>query len=656
MDNFQPTNFLDNIDPQTQRKVPKKGFWLGARLGIYLVLILLIVLVIWVVPKIGTASEVYRQAVQGRDNLELARQYIEEKEFDQALVYSSQAKESFTLSKENLEKLSPPSFLMQTAIGKQYKAANNLLITAVQLSTALENLISFVNDVWTPLQQAGEVDFSQLSIEQKRFILDRLSTAGPLLRGVKANIDLAVISLEEIPDEGIIKPLAKVVGQLKGYLPKFQSLISTAAPLVDVLPQITGYPEQQTYLFLLQNNDELRPTGGFIGTYGIVKVKDADIVHFETNDSYSLDYPVQDTFKIEAPLPLQKYMEQKYWYFRDSNWSPDFPSAAEKAEWFYHQEGGEEEKIDGVIAVTPDFIEELVGIVGSIEVEGILFNKENFIETLQYEVEYGFEDRGIPYEQRKSIVGKLADKLLDKLYALPLTEVLDLDKVVKTALNQKHILLYSKDQQLQDLILANNWGGEVRESPGDYLMVVDANLASLKTDAVVDRTVNYSLKQNENNELIAETIITYKNKGEFTWKTTRLRTYARVYVPQGSQLLNAEGMMLRDRSDEAGEVKVEQELGKTYFGAFISIEPGETKNLSFEYKLPADISNQINNNYQLLIQKQPGTGHKLQVALNFNKEIKSFEPAGFNTEMIDSTGVSFDSNLKLDREFEIIFK
>ena len=648
MNNTQPTNLLNGLEPKTQ--VPKQGFWVGARLAIYLILALILLVIIWIVPKIGSAKNVYQQALQGKNNLEIARQYVEEKEFAQASVYSTQAKENFTLAREEVEKLKPPFFLMNTAAGAQYKAASELLATAVQLSAASEKLLLFADDVWSPLQQAGQVNFSDLSVEQKRFILDKLSTAGPLLQGIKANIDLAVISLDKIPDKGLIKSLANVVFQLKDYVPRFQSLISAAVPLVEVLPQITGYPEPQTYLFLLQNNDELRPTGGFIGTYGIIKVRDADITYFETDDTYNLDYPVQETFKIEAPWPLQKYMNQKYWYFRDSNWSPDFPTSAQKAEWFYHQEGGQEQKIEGIIAITPDFIESLVGIVGSIEVDGILFTKNNFVDILQYEVEHGFEERDISYEQRKAIIGKLADKLLDKLYTLPLTQLLELDQLIEQALDEKQILLYSKYPQLQNLILANNWGGKVRETTGDYLMVVDANLASLKTDAVVDRNINYFVKQNSNGELVGKVVITYQNKGEFTWRTTRLRTYSRVYVPLGSQLIKAEGIMAQS------EVEAGQDLGKTFFGAFISIEPGETKSLSFEYKLPVDISNQANlGQYKLLTQKQPGTGHKLQVSLNFNNKVKGFSPTGFNTRMINSTGVGFDSDLRVDREFEVNF-
>jgi len=197
------------------------------------------------------------------------------------------------------------------------------------------------------------------------------------------------------------------------------------------------------------------------------------------------------------------------------------------------------------------------------------------------------------------------------------------------------------------------WGGSV------VLMVVDANLASLKTDRVVERTINYSLWR-DGSGVRVKTVITYKNKGWFDWRTTRYRTYTRIYVPEGSILVGSRGAMENDKIfdplQRPGQVEIKNELGKTYFGAFISIEPGEEKTLEFEYILPPWIEKNIQNGlYKLFVQKQAGTlGHPLTLNLNFDKKIKSATPAEEQKEWGDEI-YKLQTDLKVDREIEVGF-
>jgi hypothetical protein len=187
-------------------------------------------------------------------------------------------------------------------------------------------------------------------------------------------------------------------------------------------------------------------------------------------------------------------------------------------------------------------------------------------------------------------------------------------------------------------------------------MVVDSNLASLKTDQYVDRTINYSLNW-KGSDLIANVSIVYKNNADFTWKSTRLRSYTRVYVPAGSTLLSSSGAMENDKTKDPahtpGQVESATEFGKNYFGAFIAIEPHEVGTLSFTYKLPDQIKNQINlGAYNLLIQKEAGVIPNLTLDLNFGKNIESSTPVNQASGMFaagykDSQALSQDSEFKL---------
>jgi hypothetical protein len=261
-----------------------------------------------------------------------------------------------------------------------------------------------------------------------------------------------------------------------------------------------------------------------------------------------------------------------------------------------------------------------------------------------------YKQLGIKISERKGIIKELADQIKLKLISLPFQRITDILKIAYQSLDQKQILLYVKDPDLEKIVLDRGWGGEVKKTDGDYLFVVDSNLASLKTDSLAW----------QNNDLIAKVSITYQNNADFTWKSTRLRSYTRIYVPLGSELVSSSGAMENDKiknpQSAPGQVEVATELDKTYFGAFISIEPHEKGVLTFEYKLPEKIKESISlgNSYGLVVQKQPGVIPHLTLDLKFDKNIKSATPPEAQKEW-SNTSYNYSTDLDTDKQFLINF-
>lgn len=617
----------------------------------------------------GTARKVYSLSDQGKQKLELASNEISAMNLGKAGSHLAEAENNFSEAAASFNKL---KFLSKVPwIGNQYDAVSGLLQSGIQTSSALRDLVELAEEIISVMGDAeaiaqgipsisGETSFAEISPEKKRELLQKLFESPPRLQGAKAKIDLALFALDQINDDNVASQILKILEPVRESLLKIQGILAKTIPAAEILPKIAGYPEGKTYLFLLQNSDELRPTGGFIGTYGIVKVKDGNVETFETDNIYALDGTAERFLRVTPPAPIGKYLRVGAWFMRDSNWSPDFPTAAAQAEWFYKAEGGKEKKIDAVIAVTPTFIENLLRQIGNIEINGEIFTPENLMDVLQYKVEKEYYEKGIPEIQRKDIVGKLGEKIFERLSSLPSSRWANLFNIANQALTERHLLVWSNDQELQAIIAREGWSGKILESDGDYLSVIDANLAALKTDGVMDRKINYFLSKDELGNFRAKVEINYKNNGTFTWKTTRYRTYTRIYVPAGSVLLGGSGMMENDRiydpSGRAGKIDVGEELGKTYFGAFISVEPGKEGTLSFEYTLPKKINDQINQGlYKLLVQKQSGTiAHPLTLNLDFGKNIKQAVPAEEQKNWGDAV-YKLQTNLREDKKIEVRF-
>jgi len=620
-------------------------------LGILLVLVILLAVILGVVYY-NNVKQAYNLSYSAKANMELAVHKMVNRDFKEAANLINTANSEFDEAKELLDEV---IIVRQIPyVGIQLKAVDELLIAGINLTESGEKVVLLIDDIISPLANES-ITYANITPQQKKDILNKIVASEDLLYEVQDQIDEASEAIDAIPEEKLVKQLREGIAPLKEYLPQVKRMIDNTLPMLRVIPKVVGFEESKTYLFLLQNNNELRPTGGFIGTYGILKLQDGEIVTFDTDNVYNLDRAPQYIIQEPSPEPIAKYLEQPYVSLRDVNWAPDFPTTAEKAMYMYHEdyriwqelkESGQpvvgeldieiielipyEPELDGVIAMTPEVMEGLLELTGPIVVEGRMFSADNFQDELEYIVGREYKELDIPISERKEIIKKLADHVILKLMSMPFHKITDVLEVGFDALDEKQVLMYSTDAELQDLILERNWGGEIIQTENDYLMVVDSNLASLKTDQFVEREIEYTLEW-QGNDLIANVSITYQNNADFTWRSSRLRSYTRVYVPQGSVLLNHNGAMeddkVKDPEGTPGEVKVADEFGKTYFGAFISIEPHEIGVLSFEYKLPQRIKDQITNgNYQLLVQKQPGVIHDLTLDLKFDKNIKSATP------------------------------
>jgi hypothetical protein len=173
----------------------------------------------------------------------------------------------------------------------------------------------------------------------------------------------------------------------------------------------------------------------------------------------------------------------------------------------------------------------------------------------------------------------------------------------------------------------------------------------------MDRELSYSFAPTTSDRYAGIVKMKYINKGSFTKFTTRYRTYARVFLPEGSKFISVLGSMKNDHTTDVGIVDMGIENGKQWFGTFISIEPGKTGELVWQFYLsPAVVEKIKNNSYNLLVQKQSGTiASGLTLDLNFGKNVVSTYPS----ESLKDLGnqiYNYKTDLRLDREFKVNLK
>jgi hypothetical protein len=644
----------EELEKKQTLRSPKRRYK-KTKIALIILSILLVIFVLIGYLSSRPVVAAYYAALSGKKNLETAQKNIEAQNFSAAALAIKQAENDFKLAQDDLNKISWIRFIPY--IGRQYKAADHLLSAGILISKSLASVSETVIEVVEPIKD-GEVSFNELNTEQKREILKNLHQSTPSFQLALSNVSLAEVEIEKVPKNHLVKQIKEAIDIISEQLPTLKDILEGAILATRHLPELAGYPQEQYYLFLFQNNAELRPGGGFIGSYGIIKIKDGELAEIKIDDTYNLDD--KSGIKVEMPWQIQVLLSPGIpsWYFRDSAWTPDYPTNAEKAEWFYHEEGGKE-SFNGVVAITPTFIEYLMEITGPVRIaeHPKEFNSNNVTDLIQYHVERRFVEIGLPEEFRKNIIGELANILLAKLFSLPREKWDDLFKVLEKSINEKHFLLYFHNSEIEKFLEERKWAGKVEETPkdGDYLMIVDSNMASRKTDAFMERVWDYKVDFT-NDAPKVKLDLNYKNTAlGFSWRTTRYRSWTRVYAPLGSRLLNVLGneKELRYYNDLNTNYEVTEELGKNAFGTFLIIEPGERKTITLEYELPGKSSNYLKNGYNFLAQKQIGTiKPQLKISTQFPQNTFIVSVEGEGEINIEEGKTEINSDLMADRLFK----
>jgi hypothetical protein len=640
-----------------QKKKQHNGLSVLGKIFKYISLVLLIFIVLALILAVVTFFHFrgfYELALSGKNNLQNSLVAAQNKNFSAMSGDASAAQNSFTKLVEQLSTLQNNPVFKSLNLGqKELADINRLAGSASTVSKAL-NEAAVLGNQWNNIM-GGKfgTDFSNFSSEQKRALLKSLHESAPEINGLKADLDLASLNLDNVEADGFLSLVKTQIKEAKDKLAQASALLSEATVVSQLAPEFFGYPSRSTFLVLFENSDELRPTGGFLGTYGILQTENGDIVRFDSHDIYHMDQPISSgkLLSIMPPDPIKKYLN-KTWYMRDSNWLPDWPSAARQIVWFYNKENallpaknqinnfsGE---FNGVIAVTPDFITSLLELTGPITVNGEEFTEDNFIQLLQYKVEQDYASDNVTSWQRKEIIGKILEQMKDKLFDLNYSQWPAVLGKITTAVQKKNILVYSTNDYQEGLIKGLSAGGEIKQTDSDYLLLVDANFASLKTDAVMKRNVEYRVRQ-KSDGLYSNLKITYTNTGKADWRTSDYKDYARIYLPEGSRLINASGFTVLD--------KTYNESGKTVVPGLISVKLGNSTTISLSYELPASLAEQFSiGEYSLYWQKQSGNKvDSVKVDVTAPTAIKSYNP--LENVKINGNNIIWSSDLETDKEF-----
>jgi hypothetical protein len=599
----------DMIKPMRAKR--KFSFGKNARkiaIGVAVFVLLFVVFVVF--PAVNTyksARATYRQAKIASDAMKQQNVKLAHEELKKTQV-------SLLDTQKNLKAMWYLKFV--PIVNFYYNDADHAVQAGVHGLNAAEISVNAIEPYADVLGLKGQGSFAMGSAE------DRIKTAVMTMGKITPKIDeisddlvkmrdeLDQVNPNHYPEFIFGKKIKTQLTQAKELTDQGVTFIDQARPLVKVLPELLGEKEDKKYLILFQNDKELRPTGGFITAYAILKV-DKGVISIDKNDDI---YPIDDSIpnKPEAPDQLKKYLKVNRLNLRDSNLSPDFVTSMKTFQDLYNKSPQATKDIDGIIAIDTNVLVSTIKVLDdTISAGGLTFNTKIDPRCDCPQVIYELEDnisRPVNYikTDRKGLLGQLLVALMQKaLTSSPKVYWGPLFQTLLAETQQKHVMFYLFDEDAQKGIEGLNAAGQIRPFEGDYLYINDANLGGQKSNLFVDQSVTQSYKVEGDGTILKTVTIDYVNphapsdcnleRGGLCLNA-ELRDWIRIYVPKGSELVSSKGSQTK--------VTTYDEFGKTVIDGFTTVRPRGKATYSVTYKLPFKLKK--GSPLPLMIQKQGG--------------------------------------------------
>lgn len=623
------SNQVKTVDRKVHKRIPKK-----VAIPLLVLFAFLAILVFGVVLPVaatyGSAKAAYSQA---RVALDAAKK--------QDVVAASEelnkTHNAFITTQNRLRMFSYVKFI--PLLGIYYSDTDHMLRAGIYGLEAVQITVDSIVPYADVLGLQGQGSFVLGSAEERiKKAVETLDKVTPKISEIEGKVTLVKKEMDHVnssryPNIGNYK-IGSQITEVKTYIDQIETLVSDARPLAEALPVLLGARENKKYLVIFQNDKELRPTGGFITGYAILRMEKGRPIAENADDIYTLDE--RRTKRVAAPELIVEYLpaiggeKTTEWQMRDANLSPDFKISMTQVYDFYNQVPGRAD-VDGIIAVDTQFLVEVVKILGGVDVYGKKFTAEEDERCNCPNVVYELSDAitrpvGFVRSGRKDILGVLLSAIMQKsLSSSPKIYWGPLFQAGLTGVGEKHILFYLFDENAQKGLEALNAAGRIKDYSGDYLHISDANLAGAKSNMYVRETVTQDIQVETDGSIVKTLVIDYRNpqpasdcnleRGGLCLNGI-LRNVLRIYTPAGSELLENQGF-------EKGP-KTYDELGKTVFEGFMTVKPEGKATVTVKYRVPASSLGSKKGTLPLLIQKQPGTeGYEYIIKVK-GKEMEKF--------------------------------
>lgn len=534
----------------------------------------------------------------------------------------------------------------QLILGAQYTVQG-----ASELITAIYPLSQYIQDFQpaldfqtsTPTTTREYREYLQ-AIEQNSYKLEEATYKISLASEIIKNLNTTVFP----------KTFQSKILDIKDIIFRLEDGTKVFKETISFLPDLLGVSERKRYLILFQNESELRSTGGWLTSYGVIGIEGGQIRELFVDDIYNAD----GTLKVQnktyiPPKSMINALEITDWSFSLVNWYPDLLDTLSEAEPFI-EDLGKGNKVDGLITIDVSLIQKLLERWNGIEVPGEtqLITSENIYSKI-FEMHTEFTPGST---QKTTFLANLANEIVKKLLTMNISELMGISDIFEDSLNEKHLQATFKNKDAYNFFTNRNWANSLNSKYNNAPIAIDWNWGGNKANLYLNKNYNLSATIKDIDTIDFAYSITVENSSSSeVYPEGNYINYQRIYIPSEATILRITGI-------KDNEYTVYKESGFKVIGGWFNtpIESTNTLEVSYRIERGADSSNfpMVNQEQNVFLNinifKQPGEKrHAYKLDLTY-PSTWNLENSGNLNSISNQLSGRFELNQ--DLEFPVVWR
>lgn len=499
--------------------------------------------------------------------------------------------------------------------------------------------------------------------------LDRIGEIGAIIGEVRHNVQEVASELAAVEPGDLPRAARDDVARGFARARSTERVLADAQVGFRLLPSILGAERKRTYLLGMQNNAELRGTGGAMLRFALLEIDQGRPRLLPSETVYDIDRERQPLFDIELPVDAWYVREiEDAHRFGNANWSPDWPLSARVSIAYGEVSEQPLPPVDGAILVDPIVMRELLPGAGAIELRSNRFiSAKRVVPFLMYNAYSVYPNSGI----RRKVLREVVDVFYESL--LKPKRPTELVQGMGRSLARKHMQVWLGDPAEQAFVQRMNWDGGIEEArDSDYFYAVQQNVGGNKLNYFEEQQDELSLAVVDRDDVAVRARVTVTNgvfapqpryvlgdSGDEEERQALHRPMMNIYAPGRAQLGSCS---VRGRRIDtpppavwAPSVPEHRERGKKVWSATLEVPPGESASFGCRYRVPDAVTMEGGRSvYRLTVQHQPRVRPEtLAVRLVLPPEARAIEAAGWD---VSGRALTWERRLEEDLVLEVSWR
>lgn len=468
-----------------------------------------------------------------------------------------------------------------------------------------------------------------------------------------------------------------IVNKLNNFIDVYPYVSQSIMSFAEELPELLGSHKKSRYLVVMQNETEMRPSGGLFTAYGVINVENGKIVEdINFTDMWNLEIYLSYTLGIDVGyrnFGAQNHLMMganhlrswscgsSYLRAQDVGIYPDLYQVSMMFKDYYdianRYNPGEYPEYDYILIINYAFTENLFTLIQPLIVEpyGVI-TAENLYDIIKSETD-NTQKFGAFSKDRKKILADIATKLKEKFFSIPIEEMPNLLKIIVGAFRARDVSLSSKNQEMQAFF--DEYGLTARtdkEFLGDFFVFSEGQNCSLKLNKWIRNEIEHNIFIEETGSIRKDIEVRWVNEKVYHPslfaqydKTLQYayRAWSRFFFPEGSTEIWSNGYEKSGYLLFRPQIYFDEKMKRQTIDAAIQFDhrrltedsPPARHSMNASWRLPDSLNYYFTNSYRLLLEKHPGKSWGEKHIINIHYK-----------------GNVFSTTVTLDRDKVLTFK